>query len=124
MSTEQLLSSCKDSILSSNDAPPQIEFQHVVSPRKIYELAKRQGFYPADSWNLQAALMGVCSEAAEAYEADRNGEGLERIGEELGDTVMRLFGIAEHLGIDILEHIFKKFIANHSREFLHGRKTI
>ena len=124
MSTKPAELLCRDTILNSSDSPPNIEFQHVISPRSVYLLAASKGFYPADSWNLPTALMGICSEATETYDAWRDNEGLDRIGEELGDAVMRCFGIAEHLGIDILECMFKKFIANHSREYLHGRERI
>jgi len=101
-----------------------IEFaQNALTQKVVYELAKAQGFYP-ENWTLNDGLVGVHSEVSEANDAFVHGMGNEKIVEELGDTVMRCMGIAEHLGLDIFQAIFEKHIKNHSREFLHGKVRI
>lgn len=48
----------------------------------------------------------------------------EGFGAELADTVIRVFDLAEFLGIDLPEIIHQKMIYNDSRSYKHGGKSI
>lgn len=63
----------------------------------------------------------VHSEASEAFEAFRNGDD-NHIGEELADIVIRVFDMAEGLGIDIEDEIVRKHEFNKTRAYRHGGK--
>ena len=105
-------------------APIHIEFARgALSQKTVYDLAVAKGFYPED-WSVPTALAGVHSEVSEAYEAWRDGEGNERIAEELSDAMTRCMGIAEHLGVDIFNAMMHKFIENHKRPMRHGKVNI
>lgn len=109
---------------NSQGSEVNIEFaRNALTQKVLYDLAVKKGFYPA-GWRLNDGLTGVHSEVSEAYEAYRNGLDNETIVEELSDVVARCMGIAEHLGVNLYEELFKKFVKNHSRDFLHGKAHI
>ena len=98
--------------------------------RRIHETAIAHGFHEyapifgvpgRDTRHILSWLMLINTEVAEAAEAARKGT-LYDFGEELADTVIRVFDTAEALGINIEEHIFLKMDVNDGRAHMHGGK--
>ena len=96
----------------------------------IHETAEAHGFHEytpvfgvpgRDTRHILSWLMLVDTETAEAAEAARTGT-IEQFGEELADTVIRVFDTAEALGINIEEHILSKMTVNDLRPHMHGGK--
>jgi NTP pyrophosphatase (non-canonical NTP hydrolase) len=116
--------------------------------REIGIWRKRQGF--KTSWrNVAEKLMLAVSELAEAMEAYRHlkPEFLERLasaddapidvpaegfaeqiewhknfGEELADTLIRLFDLADALDVDLLQEVCWKMAINELRPYKHGKE--
>jgi NTP pyrophosphatase (non-canonical NTP hydrolase) len=63
----------------------------------------------------------VHSELSEALEAHRRGEGLDRIGEELADAVLRIADICGAYRINLEECLKVKMIKNLARRPMHGK---
>jgi len=75
--------------------------------------------------NVPELLALVHSEISEALEAYRKRitDGPNNFGEELADAVIRVFDMAEGLGIDIEAEILRKHEYNKTREYRHGGKA-
>lgn len=114
----------------------------------IHQINKEKGFWDKPR-NTGELLMLVTSELAEALEADRNDRhadtfdlndlfitGSDSINnfksvfekdikdtfeDEIADAVIRLFDLAEGMGIDLEFHIKHKMEYNKTRERLHGK---
>lgn len=118
--------------------------------KEIHQNARDKGFWDKER-NVGELLMLVTSELAEALEAHRKGRfadllqfAHDRIGpafheqsttkqafeehikdtfeDEIADAVIRLFDLAEGMGIDLETHIMLKLAYNKTRERLHGKK--
>jgi NTP pyrophosphatase (non-canonical NTP hydrolase) len=111
---------------------------------RIYENAKKHGFYEKND-NILEALMFIVSEVGEACEALRKGrrfDGVRKTAkvlsgnlsketfecavkdtfeDELADAMIRLLGLAYSVGMDIDFHIREKMRHNENRPFLHGK---
>lgn len=116
--------------------------------KEIHQTACEKGFWD-EQRNVGELLMLVTSELSEALEADRKGrfakiedykkfhdkpeyEPLikdafqhfikDTFEDEIADAVIRLFDLAEGMGIDLETHIMLKLAYNKTRERLHGKK--
>jgi NTP pyrophosphatase (non-canonical NTP hydrolase) len=109
--------------------------------KEIHANAREKGWWPEgddDTNNIMEKLMLVVTEIAEAAEEHRNyktGDGIyyspspdtmdgkpEGFGIELADTVIRIFDLAEYLGIDMQKCIEIKMKYNTTRSLRHGGK--
>lgn len=112
---------------------------------KIHKTAKDKGFYDKE-FNVGEKLMLVTSELGEALEAHRKnkfydkevdfvthnqGDFFETVfiqhckdtfEDELADATIRLFDLAEAMGINLEWHIEMKMRYNSTRDRLHGKK--
>lgn len=116
---------------------------------QIHAINKEKGFWDKER-NVGEMLMLVVTELAEALEAHRKGEMVDKdlikrlsvvypqveeynnsyfaayikdkFEDEIADTFIRLFDLCGGLGIDIDTHIRMKVEYNKSRERLHGKK--
>lgn len=112
---------------------------------KIYSNNKAKGFWD-EKRNIGEMLMLVTSELAEALEADRKDRHAnipafeqhrvdyeefehgfkqhikDTFEDELADAAIRIFDIAQGLGIDLEYHIEQKMIYNSTRPYKHGKK--
>jgi NTP pyrophosphatase (non-canonical NTP hydrolase) len=88
---------------------------------EAFETAKSKG------WHDQPRSFGefislVHAEVSEALEADRRNEGKERVAEELGDVLIRIFDGSIEFGLDIETAILTKMAYNRTRSYKHGGK--
>jgi NTP pyrophosphatase (non-canonical NTP hydrolase) len=88
---------------------------------EAFQTAKEKG------WHDQPRSFGefislVHAEVSEALEADRRDEGKERVAEELGDVLIRIFDGAVEFGLDIETAILTKMAYNKTRSYKHGNK--
>ena len=109
--------------------------------KEIHANAKEKGWWPEgddDTNNIMERLMLVVTEIAEAAEEHREhktGDGVyfgrmdtqgmqkpEGFGIELADAVIRIFDLAEYLGIDMEQCIEMKMRYNKTRPLRHGGK--
>lgn len=86
---------------------------------QIQELQKRawqnkvaKGF---NTTNVDREFNYTYAELSEAYDAYRKSTG--KTGEELADSAIFLFGLAEMLGVDLEEEILSKMDTNEKREY-------
>lgn len=109
---------------------------------EAFDIQKEHGFWPYDTVDdsrsdpdfVAAKLALVHSEVSEALECVRDGEfemsrdmhtnKPEGMVTELADTVIRCFGIAKGLGLDIEQAIKEKMLYNQTRVVGHGRKAL
>lgn len=115
-------------------------YSHMPTPYDIHENAKAHGWYdgvdgfhqlPPDFIPSKLALIHAeISEALEAYRTkgcDTRGTsrpGEHGLCEELADAVLRIFDLAEFLGLDIIGMIAAKHAYNRSRPHKHGGKLV
>jgi len=94
------------------------EFNNIQ--KRIYENKLKKGF---NTTNVELEFCFTNGELAEAFEAYR--KNLPSVGEELADVAIYLYGIAEILGYDLNEEIFKKVNKNKNRIYkdVNGIKT-
>lgn len=117
--------------------------------KEIHQAAMEKGFWDSER-NFGELLMLVTSELSEALEADRKGRHAnielldfdrgdvryneeedyprlfkmhikDTVEDEIADAVIRLFDLAEGLGMDLEWHIQHKMQYNKTRERLHGK---
>ena len=116
--------------------------------KEIHEANVKKGFYD-EKREFGTLLMLVTSELAEALEADRKGRNCEATirsksmfsvedndtfktlfenyvkdtkEDEIADTMIRLFDLAGHLGMDLDFHVKNKLRYNSLRGRKHGKK--
>lgn len=115
---------------------------------RVYEINKKNGFWETPV-ETGTRLMLVVSELSEALEADRHGKHVgpmslgaktslndfgdetfndmfktyikDTFEDELADAVIRLFDMAEGMGIDLPFHIDAKLRYNSLRPYKHGK---
>lgn len=88
--------------------------------KEIHLNALAHGWWDTDR-KIPELLCLIHSEVSEVLEAYRN-EDIDNIKEEMADIVIRVFDMAEGLGIDIQSEILKKHEINKSRPYRHGGK--
>lgn len=96
----------------------------IVSPVEINELAIDKGWYDKER-SIPEMLCLIHSEISEALEAYRKNipEGDKGcLSEELADAVIRIFDMAEGLGINIVKAVEMKHEFNLTRPYRHGNK--
>jgi NTP pyrophosphatase (non-canonical NTP hydrolase) len=104
----------------------KIEEKHTktlnVLCKEAFETAKEKG------WHDQPREMGtilclIHGEVSEAMEADRRGEGWDRVTEELADVCIRIFDLCGSLNLDLEKAIIEKMEYNKTRSYKHGGKA-
>lgn len=100
----------------------------IVSPEDIHDVSEKHGWWDTIR-EVPECLVLIHSEVSEALEVYRNTFELgelehfrDEFGEELADIVIRVFDLAFHHGIDILQVIERKHRKNINRSFKHGNK--
>ena len=73
------------------------------------------------SFNIPDVIYHKPAEVSEALEAQRNHDEAN-FGEELTDTIIRVFDTGTGLGINIQDEVVKKHMKNIERPFRHGGK--
>lgn len=102
--------------------------------KDVHELAVANGWWPEDT-DLRIVpekLALIHSEISEALEEYRNGkmdsyyngdsDKPEGFGIELADAIIRIFDLAEFLGIDMEDLVIQKHQYNRTRSYRHGGK--
>ena len=72
--------------------------------------------------HIAISAMLIVTELAELVEGHRKQKGIENIGEELADVILRTAILAKHLNIDLEKEIEEKMIKNEGRSHRHGGK--
>jgi len=96
-----------------------MEFSTIA--REIHENAVEHGWWESKR-TVPELLCLVHSEVSEALEAFRNHDE-DNFSEELADIVIRVFDMAEGLGVNIQDAVVKKHMANIERPYRHGGKA-
>ena len=92
----------------------------MITQKEIHKVAVDHLFWEQPV-NIPEKLCLIHSEVSEAMEADRSmSEG--NIEEELADAVIRIFDLAEYLGIDLEYNIKMKHEVNKLRPIKHGKR--
>ncbi|GLG01701.1 hypothetical protein Alches_17410 [Alicyclobacillus hesperidum subsp. aegles] len=85
----------------------------------VHVTARSKGWHETDT-PLPIHLALIHSEVSEALEADRKGEGVDNVAEELADVVIRTFDTAAAHGIDLAGALLTKMAKNKTRAYRHG----
>lgn len=88
--------------------------------REVHSLARAKGFWDSPRSFAHCVAL-VHSELSEALQADRQGD-IDKIEEELADTVIRIFDLAENMALDLGTAIIRKHRKNRNRPRLHGKR--
>jgi NTP pyrophosphatase (non-canonical NTP hydrolase) len=65
----------------------------------------------------------IHGEVSEAMEADRRGEGWDRVTEELADVCIRIFDLCGSMNLNLEKAIVEKMEYNKTRPYKHGGKS-
>ena len=87
----------------------------------VHQNAVNHGWWE-EKRSVPELLCLIHSEVSEALEAYRNKDE-SNLAEELADIVIRVFDMAEGLGIDIQDEIRRKHEYNVMRKYRHGGKA-
>jgi NTP pyrophosphatase (non-canonical NTP hydrolase) len=111
-------------------APAEFHYWWNLLQHDCYQESYNHGFHGTfEKDNVPTKLMLIVSELGEALEAHRKGlesdhcPGLSGMQEELADVQIRLFDLAEMLGMDLLSAVMQKHNFNKTRPYLHGDKA-
>jgi len=90
-----------------------------VKMRQVRELADAKGFssQPERVWEMLALIH---SEVAEATDAYKKGEAMEKVGEELIDAIIRILHLLSALNLDAEELFKHKMEVNWARPHKYG----
>lgn len=93
---------------------------------EVKELNDKNGWTPSEKdlkckWFIPGKLILSISEYIELLEGYRNND-IKNIGEELADIGIRLYDLANILGIDLDNAIIDKMDINWTRGYKHGGK--
>jgi NTP pyrophosphatase (non-canonical NTP hydrolase) len=89
--------------------------------QQIHENAVAKGFYD-DVVLFPQSIALIHSEASEALEAHREGEGVDRITEELADIIIRVLDTCSYHNLNIGASIVEKMDKNKKRAQKHGKR--
>lgn len=114
--------------MSDAEATPPAVFPSIRSlVSECHAIAKANGFETPTSFEqsdpVARCLALIHSEVSEALEALRHDD-LDNFGEELADTVIRVFDLCGGLGIDLEWAVLSKMEANRLRSHKHGGKRL
>jgi NTP pyrophosphatase (non-canonical NTP hydrolase) len=90
--------------------------------KEAFETAKSKGWHDAPR-EMGTILCLIHGEISEAMEADRRGEGWDRVTEELADVCIRVFDLCGMLNLDLEKAIREKMEFNKGRSYKHGGKA-
>jgi NTP pyrophosphatase (non-canonical NTP hydrolase) len=90
--------------------------------KKAFETAKSKGWHDVPR-EMGTILCLIHGEVSEAMEADRRGEGWDRVTEELADVLIRVFDLCGSLNLDLESAVSKKMEFNKGRAYKHGGKS-
>jgi NTP pyrophosphatase (non-canonical NTP hydrolase) len=90
--------------------------------KEAFETAKSKGWHdvPREFGTILCLIHG---EISEAMEADRRGEGWDRVAEELADVCIRIFDACGSLNLNLEKAIREKMDYNKTRSYMHGGKA-
>jgi NTP pyrophosphatase (non-canonical NTP hydrolase) len=88
---------------------------------EAFETAKSKGWHDKPR-SFGEFISLVHAEVSKALEADRRNEGKERVAEELGDVLIRIFDGTIEFGLDVETAILTKMAFNKTRSYKHGNK--
>ena len=86
--------------------------------KRIWENKVNKGF---NTTNVDMEFCLLHGEVAEAFDAYH--KGLDGLGEELADSAIFLYGLAEMVGVDLEAEIEKKIEINKNRVYKNGVKV-
>ena len=89
--------------------------------RRAWEHAEKAGFHDP-ALNLLELIALIHTEASEAIEEYRNGNGMDAVAEEFADIVIRCADAAGLLGFDLESVVAAKMLKNKRRGYRHGNK--
>ncbi|GMA50152.1 hypothetical protein GCM10025857_15090 [Alicyclobacillus contaminans] len=86
---------------------------------QAYDTACSKGWHD-EPVLLPVQLALIHSEVSEALQADRKGEGADKVSEELADVMLRVMDTAATHKLDLVGALFAKMAKNRAREYRHG----
>jgi NTP pyrophosphatase (non-canonical NTP hydrolase) len=90
--------------------------------KEAFETATSKGWHDTPR-EMGTILCLIHGEVSEAMEADRRGEGWDRVTEELADVCIRVFDLCGSLNLDLEKAIKEKMEYNNGRSYKHGGKA-
>lgn len=107
-------------------APEEWSSEFDTLQRQIGAWREAKGFKTPQMQNDPDAMLGklmlVVTEVAEAAEACRHAD-FDNFTEEIADTAIRLFDIADTGGFSLMAAVHRKMDINADRPYRHGKKT-
>jgi NTP pyrophosphatase (non-canonical NTP hydrolase) len=90
--------------------------------KMAFETAKEKGWH-TEPREMGTILCLIHGEVSEAMEADRRGEGWDRVTEELADVCIRIFDLCGSMNLNLEKAIMEKMEYNKTRSYKHGGKS-
>jgi NTP pyrophosphatase (non-canonical NTP hydrolase) len=90
--------------------------------KMAFETAKEKGWH-TEPREMGTILCLIHGEVSEAMEADRRGEGWDRVTEELADVCIRIFDLCGSMNLNLEKAIMEKMEYNRHRSYKHGGKA-
>jgi NTP pyrophosphatase (non-canonical NTP hydrolase) len=90
--------------------------------KEAYKTACEKGWH-TEFREMGTILCLIHGEVSEAMEADRRGEGWDRVTEELADVCIRIFDLCGSMNLNLEKAIMEKMEYNKTRSYKHGGKS-